>query len=100
MPAYRYLVSKKGKVEVGILACAMCHTRVMPDGTFVKGAQGDFPLDRAMAYDYREAGKIEETRIFEFFLYASPGDDPRSGNRFAGCLLMKSRPHTRLFYPG
>src|SRR5262249_14293408 len=48
LPFYRYVITEKGTVEVGILACGMCHTRVMPDGTLVKGAQGNFPGDRAM----------------------------------------------------
>src|SRR5579863_1606530 len=26
-------------------SCASCHPRVMPDGTVVKGAQGNFPFD-------------------------------------------------------
>lgn len=40
MPGYRYYVRKKGVVEIGINACANCHTRVMPDGSFLEGAQG------------------------------------------------------------
>ncbi len=53
MPFYRYVIRGKGKVEIGLISCAMCHTRVMPDGSIIKGAQGNFPFDRAMAYDYR-----------------------------------------------
>jgi hypothetical protein len=30
VPFYRYVIRQKGKVELGILSCAMCHTRVMP----------------------------------------------------------------------
>ena len=44
LPFYRYVISEKGKVEIGILSCAMCHTRVMPDGSILKGAQGNFPF--------------------------------------------------------
>ena len=46
----RYVVTAKGQVRVGILACAMCHTRTMADGTVIKGAQGNFPFDRWYAY--------------------------------------------------
>lgn len=53
LPNMRYVVREKGKVELGILACAMCHTRVMPDGTIIKGAQGNFPDDRAFGYEIR-----------------------------------------------
>ena len=47
LPYFRYVVSEKGKIELGTISCAMCHTRVMPDGTVVKGAQGNFPFERA-----------------------------------------------------
>jgi hypothetical protein len=52
MPGLRYVVRKKGTVEIGVLSCGTCHSRVMPDGTLVKGAQGNFPTDRAIAWDY------------------------------------------------
>ena len=32
----------------------MCHTRVMPDGSAIKGAQGNFPFDRAFAWELRD----------------------------------------------
>lgn len=37
MPFARYVIRKKGQLEVGENACAMCHTRVMRDGTVIKG---------------------------------------------------------------
>ena len=58
MPFMRWVVREKGKVELGILACAHCHTRVMPDGTVVKGAQGNFPDDRTFGYEQR----VEEAK--------------------------------------
>ena len=58
MPFMRWVVREKGKVELGILACAHCHTRLMPDGTIVKGAQGNFPDDRTFGYEQR----IEEAK--------------------------------------
>jgi hypothetical protein len=33
----RYLVREKGKVELGTDTCAMCHTRVQPDGSVTEG---------------------------------------------------------------
>lgn len=50
MPFARYVIRKKGVVELGQQACGMCHTRVMADGAVVKGAQGNFPFDRALAF--------------------------------------------------
>jgi hypothetical protein len=51
IPFYRYVITKKGTIEIGVFSCAMCHTRVMPDGSIVRGAQGNFPFDRALARD-------------------------------------------------
>lgn len=48
-PFARYVVREKGKVEVGNLSCAMCHTRVMPDRSVIHGAQGNFPFDGVFA---------------------------------------------------
>ena len=55
MPFMRWVVREKGKVELGILSCGQCHTRVMPDGKVIKGAQGNFPDDRAFGYEQRIA---------------------------------------------
>lgn len=33
-----YVIRKKGVVEFGVESCAECHTRLMPDGTYVAGA--------------------------------------------------------------
>jgi len=49
LPWFRYVVREKGKVELGTLSCGMCHTRVMSDGSVIKGAQGNFPFERAAA---------------------------------------------------
>lgn len=49
LPFARYVIRERGKIEVGNLACAMCHTRVMPNGATVLGAQGNFPFDHVFA---------------------------------------------------
>lgn len=49
LPFARYVVREPGKIEVGNVACSMCHTRVMPDGTAILGAQGNFPFDALFA---------------------------------------------------
>lgn len=48
-PFHQYVVLEKGDVRIGVAACGNCHTRVMPDGSVIKGAQGNFPLDQTMA---------------------------------------------------
>ncbi|MGH9319059.1 MAG: hypothetical protein ACRD3V_04110 [Vicinamibacteria bacterium] len=55
LPFVHWVVREKGRVELGIGSCAMCHTRVMPDGTVIKGAQGNFPDDRSFAWEIRIA---------------------------------------------
>jgi len=80
LPFMRYVIRDKGKVELGILSCAMCHSRVMPDGTVIKGAQGNFPDDRAFGYETRkEAAQatdknkvLAELRDFMRRSYAAP----------------------------
>jgi hypothetical protein len=58
VPFYRYVVREKGKVEIGTLSCGNCHTRVLPDGSAVKGAQGNFPRSQAIAYNMRKLRPI------------------------------------------
>ncbi len=82
LPFYRYVIREKGKVELGILSCSMCHTRIMPDGSIVKGAQGSFPFDRVFAEDYRsDRSSIVADRMLEKLLYHTPWmrPDPQAG---------------------
>jgi hypothetical protein len=57
LPYKRYVVRKKGVVEMGNLSCGQCHTRVMPDGGVLKGAQGNFPEGMFFAARPRRALK-------------------------------------------
>ncbi|MGH6631295.1 MAG: hypothetical protein ACREB3_16325 [Burkholderiales bacterium] len=59
MPFARYVIRKKGVVELGQQSCGMCHTRVMPDGSVVRGAQGNFPFDRAAGPDPSADGQTD-----------------------------------------
>jgi cytochrome c553 len=55
VPFATWVVRKKGVVEMGSMGCNTCHTRVMPDGTILPGAQGNNPGDREGAYMLRRA---------------------------------------------
>ncbi len=55
MPFHRYVIKKKGEIQIGMLACGMCHSRVMPDGSVLKGAQGNIPFGRIFAGDYQHS---------------------------------------------
>ncbi len=57
MPWGRYLIRHKGVVEVTFDSFAMCHTRVLPGGEVVRGAQGNFPLHYSQAWQNRNAVK-------------------------------------------
>jgi hypothetical protein len=54
LPFQQYLIRKKGVIEVGDASCGKCHTRVMPDGTILKGVQGNFPDGRVAAASIRK----------------------------------------------
>ena len=75
LPWFRYVVREKGKVELGTISCATCHTRVMPDGSVVKGAQGNFPFERAAALTVNDF-TIERLLGFERSFFAAPWIDP------------------------
>ena len=73
---YRYVVREKGKVEFTDDSCASCHTRLLPDGRVVLGAQGNVPINRGNAYlsEHNRAGvegsakhKLAATAIASWF---------------------------------
>jgi hypothetical protein len=80
VPGHRYVVGAKGMVELGSGACASCHTRVMPDGSVLEGAQSNLPLQRAFAYGLRAnaatatdpAQFLAQLRSFLKSLYGAP----------------------------
>jgi hypothetical protein len=82
MPFYRYVIRRKGEVEVGAFSCAMCHTRVMPDGLVIKGAQGNFPFDRVFSYGFRTRLDLKLLRVVARQLFEVP--------------WLKPDPHARL----
>lgn len=73
VPFVSYVVRQKGKVELGTFSCAMCHTRVMTDGTVIKGAQGNFPVDQVfIPKQFTE----DRFKILRRGLYATPWLNP------------------------
>ena len=89
IPFARWVVRRKGVVELGSMGCNTCHTRVMPDGTVVPGAQGNNPGDRQGAWMLRRAAQAGDSakvleRIRGFALqFEVPWlkDDPNRGPR-------------------
>ena len=80
-PYFQYVIRDKGKVEVGSLACAQCHTRVLPDGTILKGAQGNFPFGRHTAFTRAQANNPDAARRRERQMFGAPWikPDPQAG---------------------
>ena len=118
LPNMRYVVREKGKVELRFAACAHCHTRVMPDGSVIKGAQGNFPDNRTFGYQRQieEAKAKNKEKVLEVSESLSVEATVRPGLRvvrvrgqikcqFPSCSLWKrSRRYMRApgqhpFYP-
>jgi hypothetical protein len=84
MPIDRYVIRKQGQIELTGLSCATCHTRMMPDGSVLKGAQGNFPIDRISAYRFRDVASFGNSparavgfvRSYERFLFTTPWIQP------------------------
>jgi len=84
VPFVRYVIRKKGEVELGDFACGFCHTRVMQDGGVLEGAQGNFPFEKSKAWYFGkrlanpdDARKAEaDLRHLDHSLYAAPWQKP------------------------
>lgn len=79
-PYQRYVVRKKGTIDVGLNACGLCHTRVMDDGTIVKGAQGNSALGGIAAFNAsrnaRTPPNLEPARRTQFINFGVPWLQP------------------------
>ena len=73
LPFFEFRIVKKGKLEIGSGSCGSCHTRVMPGGWLLKGAQGSIPFDRIFAEDLRAGlrGPLDAVRTLERGLFAA-----------------------------
>jgi hypothetical protein len=87
VPFARWVIRRKGELELGSMGCNTCHTRVMADGTAVPGAQGNNPGDREGASMLRQAASaagadkiLERVRGFarQFEMPWLPDDPNRS----------------------
>lgn len=38
VPAFRWVIERRGEVQLSLSECASCHTRVLPDGRLLRGA--------------------------------------------------------------
>ena len=83
-PSARYIVVRKGQIEVRYTNCSTCHTRVLPDGSVVVGAQGNPPVGRFDAANLRrsltaadsETGPLKEAIANYLRMFAVPWLSP------------------------
>ncbi len=59
LPQTRYSITRKGEVRVAFVLCAGCHTRVLPDGKVIAGAQGNRPNGKRLAHNLRHFGEAD-----------------------------------------
>ncbi len=62
-PFARWVIRRAGEVELGSMGCGTCHTRVMPDGSVIPGAQGNNPGDRQGARMLRRAAMAADPAL-------------------------------------
>ena len=81
IPTDRYVIRQKGLVETNGASCAGCHTRVLPDGTALKGGQLDFAVYPALAIPLKRADSAPEaarrTRERDWIVTGAPWIAPR-----------------------
>jgi hypothetical protein len=64
-PFAKYVIRERGKLEIGEVSCAECHSRVMPDGTVIRGAQGNRPIEQIAFLGLADdAAKAEDKEKF------------------------------------
>jgi hypothetical protein len=92
VPFARWVIRRRGEVELGSMGCNTCHTRVMTDGAVVPGAQGNNPGDRqgaSMLRGVAQAGDpvkvLERIRAFtrQFEMPWLPDDPNRRAQRMS-----------------
>jgi hypothetical protein len=84
LPYVRYVIRKRGAVDLGNFACGFCHTRVMADGSVLKGAQGNFPFEKSKAFGYKNSSATPDQllkndaflRRLDRSLFAAPSVTP------------------------
>ncbi len=55
IPFFNLVIREKGKIEITGRSCNTCHTKVMPDGSVLKGAQGNYGFDQNFGWGIERA---------------------------------------------
>ena len=86
----RYFVRENGEVEVGTNSCALCHMRVLDDGTIIVGGPGTVPLGQLVASGRQNAPAAarrpfrSEEQTGHYRRYGAPWIDPDPGKLLEG----------------
>jgi hypothetical protein len=73
IPFLSIMVREKGKIELSNFSCGMCHTKLMPDGSLLKGGQGNFQFSTyfasliRMERDFKKAPDSVMKKRIKFF---------------------------------
>jgi hypothetical protein len=82
LPYLTYVIRERGKVELGTFSCGFCHTRIMADGSVIRGAQGNLPFDRIWAYWMRKRETAATMLSAHVSLFGNPWEtDPAAPYR-------------------
>lgn len=60
IPALRWVVDRDGKLKVSLADCSGCHSRVLPDGSLLLGAQGN------LTFAFESVGVVVEGFLRDF----------------------------------
>jgi len=64
-PFAAFVIRERGKLEIAEVSCAECHSRLMPDGTVISGAQGNRPIEQIAYLGLADdAAKAEDKEKF------------------------------------
>lgn len=87
---YRWVVDRDNKLKLSLSSCSGCHTRLMPDGSLLRGAPCNFDLSEAPAVEIM----LKSLRLAEFTpgqqLYAEFGVPWRDDDLHARFKTMSS----------
>lgn len=79
---YRWVVERDGSLQLSLSSCAGCHTRLLPDGTLLRGAPSNYdlansPAERALIHGFDPVPHLSDgLRNWNFFGTPWRDDDP------------------------
>lgn len=81
---YRWVVDYDGKLKISMASCSSCHSRLMPDGTILRGAPSNFdladsPAARILLSKFRPTPSLPPgEELYQFYGVPWRADDPHA----------------------